>query len=428
MGVMDVFTLHDKLIQEYRAFTGGGVVIRDDCAADRLREDLEAKNQWPDPWLSLNPFFDTGGAVHELVQEGLLHEETARIFQKGKTEHSTTCKGERITFHRHQRQAVEAARTGESYVLTTGTGSGKSLGYIVPIVDRVLRERDHEKSQGRKSKRVRAIIVYPMNALANSQIEELNKFLVHGYGKGHEPVTFARYTGQEGEEERRRIRQNPPDILLTNYVMLELMLTRPVERKHLIKMAAGLDFLVFDELHTHRGRQGADVAMLIRRVRQACQAPNCSAWVLPPPCLPRAPTRSDASGSPRWPPRSSAPGEGRQRHHRDPGSSHRPWRGHRPGRTPTYPGRPVPTTICTRTPGPLDRVHLRPGHGRRRSPGRQRPTTVETAAEELERATGVPSERCAEAIRHTWRPVRRPNIPVTASALRFPFAPVPVQG
>src|SRR5699024_3692645 len=101
---------------------GGGVVIRDDRIADRLREDLEAKNQWPDPWLSLNPFFDTGGAVHELVQEGLLHEETARIFQKGKTEHSTTCKGERITFHRHQRQAVDAARTAGSSVSPPGTG------------------------------------------------------------------------------------------------------------------------------------------------------------------------------------------------------------------------------------------------------------------------------------------------------------------
>src|SRR5699024_12135910 len=76
--------------------TGGGVVIRDDCIADRLREDLEAKNQWPDPWLSLNPFFDTGGAVHELVQEGLLHEETARIFQKGKTEHSTRSEERRV--------------------------------------------------------------------------------------------------------------------------------------------------------------------------------------------------------------------------------------------------------------------------------------------------------------------------------------------
>src|SRR5699024_56334 len=86
--------------------------------------------------------------------------------------------------------------------------------------------------------------------------------------------TFARYTGQESDEKRREIRNNPPDILLTNYVMLELMLTRPVERDHLIKMAQGLDFLVFDELHTYRGRQGADVAMLIRRVRQACQAPN----------------------------------------------------------------------------------------------------------------------------------------------------------
>src|SRR5699024_5086379 len=153
-------------------------------------------------------------------------------------------------------------------------GSGKSLGYIVPIVDRVLRERDREKAQGRKSKRVRAIIVYPMNALANSQIKELEKFLVDGYGAGREPVTFARYTGQESDEKRREIRNNPPDILLTNYVMLELMLTRPVERDHLIKMAQGLDFLVFDELHTYRGRQGADVAMLIRRVRQACQAPN----------------------------------------------------------------------------------------------------------------------------------------------------------
>ncbi len=403
LGVMDVFTLHDKLIQEYRAFTGGGVVIRDDRIADRLREDLEAKNQWPDPWLSLNPFFDTGGAVHELVQEGLLHEETARIFQKGKTEHSTTCKGERITFHRHQRQAVEAARTGESYVLTTGTGSGKSLGYIVPIVDRVLRERDHEKSQGRKSKRVRAIIVYPMNALANSQIEELNKFLVHGYGKGHEPVTFARYTGQEGEEERRRIRQNPPDILLTNYVMLELMLTRPVERKHLIKMAAGLDFLVFDELHTHRGRQGADVAMLIRRVRQACQAPELQ-------CVGTSATMSSE-------------GTDEKRRLRVAEVATKIFG------TPVRADNVITETLVRATaPGevtvPAERLRTpdapRAYHDLYQDPlarwiestfglatdddgrlVRQRPTTVETAAEELERATGVPSERCAEAIRHT---------------------------
>ena len=114
-----------------------------------------------------------------------------------------------------------------------------------------------------------AIVVYPMNALCNSQLEELEKFLVCGYGKGNEPVTFARYTGQESNEERERIAKNPPDILLTNYVMLELILTRFLETdKTVRKHAAGLRFLVLDELHTYRGRQGADVAMLVRRVRE----------------------------------------------------------------------------------------------------------------------------------------------------------------
>lgn len=418
-GVMDVFRLHGKLIDEYRAFTGGGIVIRDDRIADHLREDLENKAQWPDPWLSLNPFFDSGGAVHELVQEGLLHEETVRVFQKGKAEDSTTCKGERLTFHRHQREAIEAARTKQSYVLTTGTGSGKSLSYIVPIVDRVLRERDREKAEGRRSKRVRAIIVYPMNALANSQIEELNKFLVHGYGKGREPVTFDRYTGQEGDEERRRIRENPPDILLTNYVMLELMLTRPVERKALIKMATGLEFLVFDELHTYRGRQGADVAMLIRRVRQACEAPHLQCVgtsatmssegtdekrraavaqvatkifgtsVSPDNVITETLVRATADGEVAVPAeRLRAPDAPRAYHdlYRDPLAR---WIESRFGLTTDEDGRLV----------------------------RQRPTTVETAAEELERATGVPANLCVEAIRHTLEAGAEAKHPVNGRPL-----------
>ena len=72
-----------------------------------------------------------------------------------------------------------------------------------------------------------------MNALANSQENELAKFLKLGYPQGKPPVTFRRYTGQESEEQREEIRDNPPDILLTNYVMLEYLLTRPVdERRH----------------------------------------------------------------------------------------------------------------------------------------------------------------------------------------------------
>ena len=267
----DIFDVHQRLIGEYRDYNKGAAVIRDDRIAKFFDADLDAKSQWPDPWLSLNPFFADGGSVTDLVTEGLLLPECASIFQTGKRDTATTL-----------RRASRSASTGTSgtrsrpprgrasYVLTTGTGSGKSLSYIVPIVDRVLRARQ----AGDRQARVRAIIVYPMNALANSQLWELEKYLRNGYGPGREPVTFARYTGQESQADRDRIRANPPDILLTNYVMLELMLTRPDDRRSLIRMARGLEFLVFDEMHTYRGRQGADVALLIRRVKDACEAGN----------------------------------------------------------------------------------------------------------------------------------------------------------
>ncbi|MET7712977.1 protein kinase [Streptomyces sp. NPDC005407] len=267
---MDVFGIHADLISEYESFTKSATVVRDARIAGFVEDDLAAKSQWPDPWLSLNPFFADGGQVTDLVRDGVLHPRCAEIFQAGKKETSPRPDGRPLTFHLHQRQAIEAAQAGDSYVLTTGTGSGKSLAYIVPIVDRVLKER--QAADPDAGGRVRAIVVYPMNALANSQLMELEKYLRHGFGKGREPVTFARYTGQESDEQRKELRKNPPDILLTNYVMLELMLTRPDDRSSLIRMAEGLQFLVFDELHTYRGRQGADVAFLIRRVREACRA------------------------------------------------------------------------------------------------------------------------------------------------------------
>ncbi len=266
---MDVFKVHGELIKNYREFTSGSVVVLDPQIQQQVKESLTLGEQWPDPWLSLNPSFASGGSITELVADGLLHRECARIFRAKKPVDSF--EGRPLTLHKHQREALDAANSGHSYVLTTGTGSGKSLGYILPIVDRVLRDREGSTG-GRRG--IQAIIVYPMNALANSQKLELEKFLQHGYGPGREPVTFERYTGQEKDDEKARILGNPPDILLTNYVMLELMLTRPRERKGLIRNAQGLKFLVLDELHTYRGRQGADVAMLVRRVRDACGAPG----------------------------------------------------------------------------------------------------------------------------------------------------------
>ena len=260
---MDVFDVHERLIDDYAAFTSSLVQVRNERIAAYLRGEHEAKVRWPDPWISLNPDFEPGGTVTHLVEQGILHPGCDRFFRV-KT-HKDDPGARPLTLHRHQLEAIEAARTGDSYVLTTGTGSGKSLTYIIPIVDSVLRD----PAPGR----IKAIVVYPMNALANSQLHELEKYLTWGLPTDGRPVTFARYTGQEGEEDRDRILRRTPDILLTNYVMLEYLLTRPTERRQLIGAAQGLRFLVLDELHTYRGRQGSDVALLVRRLRDACGAP-----------------------------------------------------------------------------------------------------------------------------------------------------------
>ena len=255
---MDVFGLRQRLVDDYKRYTRSFIKIRDRRIAQFVDAHLDGEGFWPEPLLQLNPAFSPGGTIDDLVEQRVLTEECARIFRV--RESSADRRGSQLPLHRHQREAILQAHAERSYVLTTGTGSGKSLGYIVPIVDRVLR-----RGSGRG---IQAIIVYPMNALANSQHEELGKFIDAAYPPDRAPVRFARYTGQEGRKAREALRSNPPDVLLTNYMMLELMLTR-VEDRQLVKAAQGLRFLVFDELHTYRGRQGADVAMLIRRCRHA---------------------------------------------------------------------------------------------------------------------------------------------------------------
>ena len=255
---MDVFDLRRRLVSDYRSYTRSFINIRDSRIDGFVDGILAAEGFWPEPLLQLNPTFRPGGTIDDLVELGMLHRDCSGIFRIGKSD--TDHRGKQLLLHQHQREAILKAREGRSYVLTTGTGSGKSLAYIVPIVDHVLR-----RGTGRG---IQAIVVYPMNALANSQSEELGKFVDRGYPEGRAPVRFARYTGQERGETREAIRSNPPDILLTNYMMLELLLTRSEDRE-LVRSARGLRFLVFDELHTYRGRQGADVAMLIRRCRHA---------------------------------------------------------------------------------------------------------------------------------------------------------------
>ncbi|MBI4786934.1 MAG: DEAD/DEAH box helicase [Chloroflexi bacterium] len=255
---MDIFDFRNHLVHDYQAYIRSFIHIRDPRIKEYVDASLDAGILWPEPLIQLNPSFEPGDWIDDLVRQGILHPECGKIFRVGKTEQDWT--GKPLRLHRHQSDAICAAQTGNNYVLTTGTGSGKSLAYIVPIVNHIL-----QRGSGRG---VQAIVVYPMNALANSQYGELEKFIKHGYPDGKGPVTFAKYTGQENDDQRNQIIASPPDIILTNYVMLELILTRVSERQ-LVQAARGLRFLVLDELHTYRGRQGADVALLVRRVRDA---------------------------------------------------------------------------------------------------------------------------------------------------------------
>src|SRR5581483_10684789 len=160
----------------------------------------------------INPHFERGTSVADLIADGSLHPETAKVFRVD---------GQPITLHRHQAQAIAKATRRQSFVVTTGTGSGKSLCFFVPIIDSAIRARATGEAA-----RTRAIVIYPMNALANSQLKELEKFIDQsGLPVALRP-TFARYTGQESQEERLRIQQAKPDILLTNFMMLELLMTR----------------------------------------------------------------------------------------------------------------------------------------------------------------------------------------------------------
>jgi ATP-dependent helicase YprA (DUF1998 family) len=137
------------------------------------------------------------------VNEGILHPSCDRYFPDYVSKYR---------FRLHQEQVFRIAQRQEPYVLTTGTGSGKSMTYVVPIFDDLLRNPSF--------KGVRAILVYPMNALINSQKEEFDQFLSQVPGSH---IRVEQYTGQESLAKKTEIQNNPPQIILTNYMMLEPM-------------------------------------------------------------------------------------------------------------------------------------------------------------------------------------------------------------
>lgn len=244
---LDIFKLRDQVIGDYRNYIESFLEIKDSRIKQFIKQELDNGHLWRDPLIQINPAYKKSADIDTLVKEGILDSQCKQYFPG-------------FHFYYHQEQAFRCAKSNKPYVVTTGTGSGKSLSYVVPIINDLV--------QNPQLKGIRAILVYPMNALINSQEEEINKFLAKYKEKSGKDshIRVARYTGQESLSQKSDIQNNPPQILLTNYVMLELMLSRVHEEKFI--KSPILKYLVLDELHTYRGRQGADVAMVIRKLRQ----------------------------------------------------------------------------------------------------------------------------------------------------------------
>lgn len=180
----------------------------------------------------------------------------------------------------HQEQAVEKiAGLRRNVVVATGTGSGKTEAFLVPVLDSLLREQ----AAGTLGPGVRALLLYPMNALANDQMKRLREWLRHYPG-----ITFGRYTGEskqrrrDAEEyqrllglptdlsnellSREEMQSTPPNILLTNYAMLEYLLMRPDDSSLFRHDGNGWKFVVLDEVHSYDGVMGLEIGMLLRRL------------------------------------------------------------------------------------------------------------------------------------------------------------------
>ncbi|PSW37574.1 DEAD/DEAH box helicase, partial [Photobacterium phosphoreum] len=182
--------------------------------------------------------------------------------------------------HQHKAWKILGSESPKSTVITSGTGSGKTECFLVPLLDDLVRQAidQEELLVG-----VQAIMLYPLNALINSQEERLSALLRGFEGK----VRYAKYTGDTEEEKpakavsalkvstpekvqyREEIRETPPSILVTNSTILEYMLVRPIDRDILTKSKGKLKWIILDEAHTLVGTQAAEISLLLRRTMLA---------------------------------------------------------------------------------------------------------------------------------------------------------------
>ncbi|MEP4599114.1 MAG: DEAD/DEAH box helicase [Cyclobacteriaceae bacterium] len=178
---------------------------------------------------------------------------------------------------KHQLKSWEVLKEKDpkSLIVTSGTGSGKTECFMIPIIDDMVRQYEESK---RKLEGVQALFIYPLNALINSQRERILSWTLNY----EDNIRFCLYNGNTPKKafsasvlggrpknevyDRHHLWQSPPPILITNPTMLEYMLIRTEDRPILNASQDKLKYIVLDEAHTYIGSQAAELALLIRRV------------------------------------------------------------------------------------------------------------------------------------------------------------------
>lgn len=240
------------------------------------------------PYLDVSDSFKTGKSLAQMIEEG----EASALFRD--LEGNIPDGEKEIQINRglyiHQEQALRKTNEGKNLIVTTGTGSGKTECFLIPIINHLLREAE----EGALSAGVRAILIYPMNALANDQMKRLRNLL-----KSYPSITFGVYNSSTKQNEqdgiveygkvykdanghplkplkneiisRDQMQKTPPHILVTNYAMLEYMMLRP--KDDLVFSGAKLRFLVLDEAHIYRGATGMETSLLLKRLKARISNP-----------------------------------------------------------------------------------------------------------------------------------------------------------
>ena len=254
------------------------------------QEGMSAKG----PYLDIGGSYETGHTLRELIQSGNASPLFAEL--EPVPEKERELKLDR-PLYLHQEKALKKALSGQSLVVTTGTGSGKTESFLLPVLNHILTEvQNNALDSG-----VRAIIIYPMNALANDQIKRMRALLKNyprirfGIYNGNTPHKHSEALGEYHKTHRdangaavnplcnelisrEEMQSEPPHILITNYSMLEYMMLRPKDDR--VFSGAKLKYIVLDEAHIYKGATGMETSLLMRRLRARISKPDSVQYIL----------------------------------------------------------------------------------------------------------------------------------------------------